>query len=521
MEQGHPRKKILFLITKSNFGGAQRYVLDLALALPRRDFDVAVALGGTGAPGARQGLLAEKLQSFGVRTIFIPSLQRDISLLKEFTVLHDLIALFHREKPDIVHLNSSKIGGTGSLAARIAGIPKIIFTVHGWAFTEDRGLIAKQIIRFFSWVTVLLCTDLITISKTIEEQTLAFPAARGKTHLIYNGIAELYSKPDKHKLRAHLGLGEHVPVVGMIAELTKNKGVSYAIEAFAAVDHPDAQLVIIGDGEEREILENLARKLEVKERVHFLGFRDNAAELLGAFDILLMTSVKEGLPFTLLEAGRAGVAVIATNVGGIPELITHEGNGLLVEPKDVFGTTQALIRLIQNPGAREIVGKSLQTKVHMLFSVDSMIESTRQIYNPDLPPPHKNAAVIIIRNQLGNFLFQLRDDHTRTMPGEWCLLGGHMEGNETPHEGIIREVKEETNLTLTKTRILSEQPFAHGTLFVMYGEVDTGKDDMRLGEGREIRFLKPREATEFISKLSYSNFSLELLLDFLKTQRLA
>ena len=171
----HVKKRLLFLITKSNWGGAQRYVYDIATDLPSDHFQVTVAFGG-------HGMLADRLEQAGVRTVALPYSERDISLWREIALGFSLWSLFRRERPDIAHLNSSKIGGTGALAARLAGIPKIVFTAHGWAFEEDRSLVSKKIRYFLSWFTSLLATDVIVITSRAK---IFHPA---KTHFIPMGI---------------------------------------------------------------------------------------------------------------------------------------------------------------------------------------------------------------------------------------------------------------------------------------------------------------------------------------------
>ncbi|NQV93114.1 glycosyltransferase, partial [Candidatus Kaiserbacteria bacterium] len=145
---GMKKKKILFIITKSNFGGAQRYVYDIARSLSPDAFDVVVAFGG-------EGLLKDKLAHAKIRTVPIEDLERDINIFNEIDVFFQLLKLYRVEKPDIVHLNSSKIGGIGALAGRIAQVPLIIFTAHGWAFNEERSWGARKIIAFLYWITLI------------------------------------------------------------------------------------------------------------------------------------------------------------------------------------------------------------------------------------------------------------------------------------------------------------------------------------------------------------------------------
>lgn len=162
------RKKIFFVITKSNFGGAQRYVYDLATALPVNEFDVSVVFG-------EGGELEEKLKNVGIKTIRIETLQRNVSFFKDLKVFFELIKIFRREKPDIIHLNSTKIGGIGSFAGRISEVPKIIFTAHGWAFNEKRNAVSKIFIAFLQWLTVLFSHTTIAVSQSMANQILKFP----------------------------------------------------------------------------------------------------------------------------------------------------------------------------------------------------------------------------------------------------------------------------------------------------------------------------------------------------------
>ena len=157
-------KKVLFVITKSNWGGAQRYVYDLATNLPKDKFDIKVILGGTGDADAPTGILAVNLMEKGIPRVWIKEFMRDISIAREWDVYKLLIEIFEKEKPDVIHLNSSKAGGIGALAARRLGIKKIIFTVHGWPFLEDRSIFSKGLIWFASWINVLLCDKVICIS---------------------------------------------------------------------------------------------------------------------------------------------------------------------------------------------------------------------------------------------------------------------------------------------------------------------------------------------------------------------
>ena len=295
------RRKILYVITKSNWGGAQRYVFDLATSL--LDFDVSVACGDS-------GMLVQKLKEKNVRVLPVPSFQRDIAFMKEFTAFSELLKIFKTELPDVVHLNSSKAGGIGALAARIAGVPKIIFTIHGLPWDESRNPISKFLIYLASQLTFWLCHTVITIS---EDNRARVPGSV----LIYNGIT-----------RTTLGSGQVIRnafppgavITGTIGELTHNKNQIALIEQ--AKENPAMYVAIVGEGELRNELEQAINKHNLQDRVKQFGFIP-PAEILRGFDTFALPSLKEGLPYVLLEAKMAGLPIEANRVGGVGEILDN------------------------------------------------------------------------------------------------------------------------------------------------------------------------------------------------------
>jgi glycosyltransferase involved in cell wall biosynthesis len=370
------KKKILYVITKSNWGGAQRYVFDLAAGLPDT-FEAVVALGG-------EGPLKIKLEKSGIRTVSLPFLARDVKLFSDFLVLKNLVSLFKKERPDIIHLNSSKIGGLGALAGRIAKVPNIIFTAHGWAFREERPPMQKMAIKFLSWLTILWSHSVITVSERDLREGLAFPFVHKKIILIHNGISETEFLP-KSEARKMLHKKDMPTAlwVGTIGELHKNKGHKYALEALSVLAPKHAvKFFIIGEGEERAALEKTIADLNLQENVFLAGKRDDAAALLGAFDIFIFPSIKEGLPYAILEAGYAGLPVISSAVGGIPEIITDMQSSILVRPKNPDEIVKAFEFLLAHPKEAATFGKKLRSNVKKNFSLKKMLRETIAVYAP-------------------------------------------------------------------------------------------------------------------------------------------
>lgn len=378
-------KRLLFVITKSNWGGAQSYVHSLAVAAKAEGADVAVALGGIGLPGSDTGMLATRLREAGIRIIVVESFARDISVLREWRTFKELRALIARERPDILHLNSSKAGGIGALAARLAKVPCIVFTAHGWAHHEPRPPFARLVIRLASWATVVLSHVVIVVSEG-DRKTAPVLFSRKKLRVVKIGVASCALVP-REEARAFIApsiaaLDALPKWLFMTAELTKNKGVDVAIRAFAGVSTnvDDAALVIAGEGEGHGELTALIEAYGLKKRVFLLGFVPNVRQYLKAADVLLMPSRKEGMPMALLEAGHAGLPVIASAVGGIPEVIEGEKNGLLIRSEDVDGLADSMTRLLSDPVEAKRFGDALQQTVMGNFSADEMLRATMALY---------------------------------------------------------------------------------------------------------------------------------------------
>jgi len=379
--------KVLFIITKSNWGGAQRYVFDLATSLPPEQFDVAVAFGGTGVAGAAPGRLAQMLAEQNIRTIFIPELGRDISLRNDWQALLALVKICKKEKPDIVHLNSSKVGGIGALAGRLAGIQKIIFTSHGLAYDEDRGRFARTSIWLATWATFVLCTNVIVISKDTYRRARALPFCAKKIRLIYNGLPNLkfLSKTESRAAlaaRMNIHPDKHTLWIGTLGELTKNKGLRYLVDAASLLRKKEINfaMCIVGEGEERQLLEDMIREHKLEDCVYLAGFVPEGHKYLKAFDIYTLTSVKEGLPYVLLEAGQAGVATVASKIPGNVDIIDENISGLLFESKNKEQLATKLELLIKNEELRKKFAEQLEHKVEAEFTLEHMVEKTIATY---------------------------------------------------------------------------------------------------------------------------------------------
>lgn len=366
------RKKVLYLITKAVFGGAQRYVYDLATNLPQNEFETGVAYGV-------RGRLSEMLETRGMPHFQIPHLGRDIALfsdLRSYSGIQDAIRASH---PAIIHLNSSKAALLGALAARRIGVRKIVFTVHGWPFKESRNTVMKVIVYVASWLTALLSNTVIVVSKRDEEIGRRMWGVSKKIAYIPLGRDNLNTAPPQEAFREMFGSLTPPPIndttirIVSIAELTANKGIRYAIECVAELVRRgiDAIYVVPSEGELREELQALSERLGVADRVFFPGFVPDAARYLSGFDVYLLPSIKEGMPYVLIEASLAGLPIVATDVidADFAERLTRTK---IVPARDPLALADAVVELAKLP----------RSPVHAMnpFPLSEMVGKTLDIY---------------------------------------------------------------------------------------------------------------------------------------------
>lgn len=378
------QKKIFICITKSNWGGAQKYVFDIARELSKnKDIKISVLLGGNGE-------LNKRLLEININTIILENSQRDFGIIKDINFFFELFKIFKKEKPDVIHLNSSKMGFVGGLAGRVSGIKKIIFTSHGWVFNEDRNFIQKRIIWILHILTIFLSHKTIAVSDIIKKQI--GKNFNKKIIVIKNGITDInfIEKNNAREILSIKILQKNPNVVekltsnpmwlGTISELHKNKGLEYIIEAISKIKE-NIIFIIIGEGEERRKLEELSIKLGSSNKIFLIGKIENASFYLKALDIFTLTSITEALPYVLLEAGKAKLPVIASNIGGIPEIIKNNVSGILTAVKNSEEIKDSILKLIKDKENKNIFGHNLNKEINKEFKEKDMFERTFEVYN--------------------------------------------------------------------------------------------------------------------------------------------
>lgn len=371
------KEKVLYIITKGNWGGAQKYVFAMAVASQKAGFEPVVAIGGD-----QNSLLNKRLAEVSIRTVVLPSIENTASIRSLRVAERALRDLFKKERPSIVHLNSSLVGIAGALAARSVNVPRIIFTAHGWAFNEERPRLQRLIIFFLHYLTVFLSHTTICVSDAIRRDVAHMPFIRRKLVVIRHGIVAPDFKTKEAARNALLPGKQNAFWFGMLGELHPTKGVFEAVEAFGqiATDLPDALLVIMGEGHARSELERFIETCGVEGRVILLGHVVEGSTYLPAYDIFLFPSRTEALGYAAIEAGFAGLPVVGTNVGGIPEVIQNGTTGILVPRKDVGALAEAMQILSKDAVLRRRLGEALKTSVTTRFSEGPALQATLATY---------------------------------------------------------------------------------------------------------------------------------------------
>lgn len=376
------RVRVLHVITRLIVGGAQETAMLLCQHLDPARYACELVTGEETGP---EGELHGEARRRGVALSFEPDLFREVTPLRDVAATLQLARRMREGRYDIVHLHSSKAGIVGRVAARLAGVPVVVHTVHGWGFNDEQPAAIAASYRALERACARLSDALVVVGSPYRDEGLALGIGTpSQYHLIRSGIeVEAYRDVtlDRVGARARIGLPEDAFVVGNVGRLSPPKCPELMLRAFARVSatRPQAHLVLVGDGWQRAEVETEAHRLGLGDRVRLLGLRRDVPELLRAFDVFVMSSSREGLPRTLSQAMAASLPVVATRVGGIPDAIVEGENGFLVESGDVAALADRLALLADDPALRARMGANGLARVEE-FSVAGMVRRTEALY---------------------------------------------------------------------------------------------------------------------------------------------
>lgn len=374
--------RILHVITRLIVGGAQENTILSCALIDRERFPSEILSGIETGP---EGELHGEARSREIPHHLEPSLVRAIHPIKDALALSRLTAFMRRGQFDVVHTHSSKAGILGRIAARTAGVPVVVHTVHGWPFApgQSRAVFDSyvRLERFCARFT----DALVAVATPDREEGLALGIGRpAQYRLIRSGIElEKYRnatiEPDA--ARARLGLPPGAFVIGSVGRLSPQKAPLDLLAAFEIVARarPEAHLVIVGDGPERAAAEAFVARAGLTARVHLPGLRRDIPELMRAFHVFALASRWEGLPRVFPEAMASGLPVVATRVDGAADLIVGGENGWLVETGDVEAMSRHLLMLAAEPDRLRRMGKRAREGLED-FSAVRMTEQLGKLY---------------------------------------------------------------------------------------------------------------------------------------------
>jgi glycosyltransferase involved in cell wall biosynthesis len=384
------RIKIVHIITRLDRGGSAQNTLLTCQALSRK-YDLVLTHGlsreSEMTDWERQsveGQIAEACKN-GLRETTIPSLVRRIDPVRDIRAFLAIWKLLIREKPAIVHTHTYKAGILGCWAAKMAGVPIIIHTPHGHIFFGHFSPLVTRFFMIIERLTAAMVDRMVALTEGERRDYVAFSVAnQNKMVTIHSGVnINQFMKVQRNgkEKKASLGLTAEAPVVGTVGWLLPIKGPIYLLKAMVEVwqSHPEIQLVYVGKGDLEKELKEEAYRAGVSDKVKFLGWRDDIPEIMQILDIFVLASLNEGMGRVLVEAMASGKPIVASDVGGIPDLVKDGHNGFLVGPGDVNGLSLAIKKLIEDEQLRLEMGAKGRAMARN-YGVEEMIKKIDDLY---------------------------------------------------------------------------------------------------------------------------------------------
>lgn len=375
------RLRVAHIITRLCKGGAQENTFHTVRLTNSERFEAHLIAGH---PEGAEGSMEAAIEAAGVSIRRVPSLVRHASPFSDLRCLHDLVKLFRAERYDIVHTHTSKAGFLGRLAAKITGIPVVVHTPHGNIFHgyfKRMPTTAYVVLERFAarWTDRLIELTQLGVEESLDQRI----GRRDQYSAIFSGI-DLGRFENlaagREEARMSLGVGNDEFLVGTVGRLEPVKGIEYFVAAAHRITEnaPGARCVVVGQGSEEEALRERAQG--VTPEVRFLGHRDDVPQLMAAFDVLVVPSVNEGMGRVVLEAGAAATPVVASDVGGVPDVVRDGETGFLVPPGDDVALAERVVELAKDPVRRQRMGEAGREFVVPSHGLDEMVRRIEAVY---------------------------------------------------------------------------------------------------------------------------------------------
>lgn len=366
--------RLMHIITRLDVGGSTENTVISAIRMPRGEFSCRVVSGRTTDPPPG---MAASLAAAGVEWIQLPQLRRKVNPVWDFSALVGLWRLIQRIRPNLVHTHSSKAGFLGRVASRLAGVPHIVHTPHGHIFDGYFSPLAAKTFIGLERVAARWTDRFVTLSDGEVRDHLRHGIGRPEQFVTIPSGVDL--DPVLQATPVRLAPGR--PVIGTVARLVPIKGIEHLIDAAPGIfEHfPDARILIVGDGESRPALEARVRALGLSDRVLFAGFRQDAAAVLAGMDVFVLPSLNEGMGRVLVMAMALAKPIVATRVGGVPELLGDGEAGLLVPPANPRAIADAVLTLLRNPQVADRIREAGRNRAPR-YSAQAMVGSLVTLY---------------------------------------------------------------------------------------------------------------------------------------------
>jgi glycosyltransferase involved in cell wall biosynthesis len=369
---------LLYIITKLELGGAQKQLLSLIRRLNKEKFNVSLFT-------AQEGLLVQEASCIlGLSLNKSRYLERPLNPIKDLLALIEIYIFIKEHNIDIVHTHSSKAGILGRLAARFAGVRIILHTVHGWSFNNYQSAIKQNCFIWLERLIAAFTDKLIVVSRFDMAKGLKLGVGSPNKYIVVHyGIDTQEFALKEQNIKEELGVPGNNSVVMMISCLKPQKAPQDFIKVASLVvkELPEVKFVLVGDGILRRDIESLVNKFNLDGKVILLGWRQDILRLLSMADALVLTSLWEGLPIAVLEAMSCAKAVVATNTGGIAEIIKDGESGFLVEPCDIKKMSEKLVVLLRHEELRKAMGQKAKASLGTNFTIDNMLNAIQRLYN--------------------------------------------------------------------------------------------------------------------------------------------
>jgi lipopolysaccharide/colanic/teichoic acid biosynthesis glycosyltransferase/glycosyltransferase involved in cell wall biosynthesis len=391
--------KVVRVIARLNIGGPAIHVTTLTAGLDPSRFE-SILVTGTENPG--EGSLLDAALARGIRPVVIPEIVGEASLKpRDLKALVALYRLMRQERPQIVHTHTAKAGFLGRLAARLAGVPIVLHTYHGHVLHGYYGPMKTRLLRRMERALGRMTDRIIAVSEQVKADLVGYGVVRPeKISVIPLGFdlePFLNSAAYRDAFQRELGLGNGARLVGIVGRVFPIKNHRLFLDAAARVagEEGNARFVVVGDGILRPEMEQHARRLGIADRVIFTGWRHDLPRIYPDLDVLVVSSKNEGTPVSAIEAMASGCPVVATRVGGLPDLIDDGKTGCLVPSEDPAALAAAILRVLRDPDAAHRMGQAARAQVREQFRAERLIGDLEGLYTELLEEKGMRAAVAV------------------------------------------------------------------------------------------------------------------------------